>query len=85
MAGSGVAAGTLSNLESDPTAGAARSPGRPWRPCPVSEDGYITAVITNQMLAQLAGIIRPSVCQLRILVKTVLNLFTMQHCEIKTK
>lgn len=57
MAGSGVAAGTLSNLESDPAASAARSPGRPWCPCSVSEDGYITAVITNQTLAQLAGLI----------------------------
>lgn len=57
MAGSGIAAGTLSNLESDPTAGAARSPGRPWRPCPVSENGYVTAVITNQTLAQLAATI----------------------------
>lgn len=57
MAGSGIAAGTLSNLESDPAASAARSPGRPWRPCPVSENGYVTAVITNQTLAQLAATI----------------------------
>lgn len=36
VAWSRIAAGSLPDLEADPTGGAARGPGRPWCPCAVS-------------------------------------------------